>query len=63
MGAYFDEYRAASAASKRIGCPHCGMIHDTTCPRIKAMEYHQDGTIRRVEFHSPASYPVEPPKP
>lgn len=35
-------------------CQHCGMIHDTTCPRIKALDYYQDGTIKRVEFHSPA---------
>jgi hypothetical protein len=35
-------------------CPHCGMIHQTTCPRIKAIEYNQDGvTVKRVEFHAP----------
>lgn len=35
-------------------CPHCGMIHQTTCPRIKAIEYNTDGSVRRVEFHAPA---------
>lgn len=35
-------------------CPHCGMIHQTTCPRIKAIEYNADGiTVKRVEFHTP----------
>jgi hypothetical protein len=35
-------------------CPHCGMIHQTTCSRIKAIEYNTDGvTVKRVEFHSP----------
>lgn len=34
-------------------CPHCGMIHQATCPRIKAIEYNQDGTVKRVEFHAP----------
>lgn len=35
-------------------CPHCGMIHQTTCPRIKAIEYQQDGiTVKRIEFHGP----------
>lgn len=35
-------------------CPHCGMIHQSTCPRIKAIEYHPDGiTVKRVEFHEP----------
>ena len=33
-------------------CQHCGMIHDTTCPRIKAIEYHPDGSTKRIEFHS-----------
>lgn len=33
-------------------CPHCGLIHKTTCARIKAIEYQPDGvTVKRVEFH------------
>jgi hypothetical protein len=32
-------------------CPHCGVGHIGTCPRIKAIEYHLDGTVKRVEFH------------
>lgn len=31
-------------------CPHCGLIHETTCSRIKSIEYHPDGSIKRVEF-------------
>ena len=36
-------------------CPHCSsaggyVIHTGPCPRIKAIEYHPDGTIKRVEF-------------
>jgi hypothetical protein len=34
-------------------CEHCGMIHETTCPRIKAIEYGSDGRVRRIEFHPP----------
>lgn len=34
-------------------CPHCGLIHQTTCPRIKAMEYNPDGSVKRIEFHEP----------
>ncbi len=37
-------------------CDHCGLIHETTCPRIKAIEYNPDGTIRRLEFTVPADY-------
>lgn len=32
-------------------CPHCGCIHSTTCPRIKAIEYGENGMIKRIEFH------------
>lgn len=39
-------------AIKRLSCPHCGTSHTTTCPRIRAIEYHQDGTVKRVEFHT-----------
>lgn len=36
-------------------CPHCGLIHETTCARIKAIEYQDNGvTVKRVEFHAPA---------
>lgn len=34
-------------------CQHCGMTHYQTCPRIKAIEYHDNGTVKRVEFHEP----------
>lgn len=35
-------------------CPHCGLIHETTCHLIKAIEYQPDGvTVKRVEFHGP----------
>jgi hypothetical protein len=33
-------------------CPHCGMIHQTTCPRIKEIEFYPDGiVVKRIEFH------------
>jgi len=38
---------------KPRNCPHCGMIHRTTCPRIAAIEYHPDGSVKRVEFATP----------
>jgi hypothetical protein len=33
-------------------CQWCGLMHKATCPRVSAIEYHQDGTIKRVEFHA-----------
>ena len=37
-------------------CPHCGNIHAIKCPLIKAIEYNQDGTIKRLEFYSQNDY-------
>lgn len=37
-------------------CPYCGLEgapHADTCPRIKAIEYHLGGGIKRVELHEP----------
>jgi hypothetical protein len=36
------------------------MIHQTTCPRVKAIEYNPDGTVRRIEFHGPAAPIIQP---
>lgn len=43
-------------AKNAASCPHCGSIHTTTCPRVSAIEYHPDGTLKRVEFHSPQPF-------
>jgi hypothetical protein len=34
-------------------CVHCGCWHAGACPRVKAVEYHPDGTVKRVEYHEP----------
>ena len=35
-------------------CKWCGIGHlNTKCPLIKAIEYHQNGTVKRVEFMTP----------
>ena len=57
---------STTGAGNYVPCPHCGMAHSGVCPRVRAIEYHQDGvTVKRVEFHSPylvalptADYPV-----
>jgi hypothetical protein len=45
----------ATSTTNTNKCPHCGFIHDFTCPRIKAIDYHPDGTIKHIEFHEPGS--------
>jgi hypothetical protein len=32
-------------------CGHCGGYHNGACPRIKSVEYHPNGTVRRIEYH------------
>lgn len=44
-------------------CEHCGFGHTGTCPRIKAIEYHQNGTVKRVEFHAPQPVIIPMPPP
>jgi hypothetical protein len=52
-----------STASNNGMCPHCGMGHTGTCPRIKAIDYYPDGTTKRVEYHEPkpVAWPMSPP--
>lgn len=45
-------------------CPHCSgpfsaTIHSGACPRVKAIEYHPDGAVKRVELHPEPSPGVE----
>lgn len=41
-------------------CPHCGnLAHEVgQCPRVRAVEYYKDGTLKRVEYHEPAALVV-----
>jgi hypothetical protein len=39
-------------------CPYCGGRHKgIVCPKIRAIEYFENGTVKRVEFHGPQSWP------
>ena len=33
-------------------CPWCSDHHSGRCPMVKAIEYHPNGTVKRVEFVS-----------
>lgn len=43
-------------------CPHCGLIHSTTCPRIASIEY-EHGMVKRITFHRPYATPITTLKP
>jgi hypothetical protein len=34
-------------------CEFCGNHHGKICPSVKAIEYHENGTVKRVEFVRP----------
>lgn len=31
-------------------CRWCNGLHTGTCPKVKAIEYHPNGAVKRVEF-------------
>lgn len=31
-------------------CRYCGMHHGPKCPKVKAIEFHPNGQVARVEF-------------
>lgn len=37
-------------------CKYCGHRHGDLCPQVKAFEYNEDGSIRRVEFFAPVDH-------
>lgn len=39
-----------TAGSEPQKCPHCGDHHPGVCPRVKAIEYRRDGSVKRVEY-------------
>lgn len=62
----------AKTSSATPKCPYCGDASNhmgTKCGLVKAYEYHPDGTVKRVEFMTPADYiqtpifTVPPPPP
>lgn len=54
--------------SQQGACPYCstdyGLIYHSggLCPKIKAIEYRPNGSIKRVEFFAPGDYlqPITP---
>lgn len=39
-----------------INCRFCGQDHGLRCPSVKAVEYFENGHVKRVEFVTPADY-------
>jgi hypothetical protein len=50
-----------ASANPAQSCRWCGGLHGVQCPSVKAIEYHQDGSVKRVEFKSASDYAPWPP--
>lgn len=35
-------------------CYYCGCWHQGVCGRVESIEYHPDGTVKKVTFHAEA---------
>jgi hypothetical protein len=55
--AYVSVPTYTSASTGTAPCQHCGLHHQGVCPRVKAIEYYPDGTVKRVEFKGASDYP------
>ena len=43
-----------------ILCQYCGQSHHSeVCPRVKSIEYHRNGTVKKVELHPLTDQPVQ----
>jgi transcriptional regulator with XRE-family HTH domain len=40
-------------------CQHCKGVHTRACPRVKSVEYHEGGTLARVEYWPDGDWPTE----
>lgn len=48
VGVY--DVMAVEAATPRP-CAYCPNLHAGVCPRIKRIEYHENGSIKAIEFY------------
>lgn len=51
-------YRYVTGGGALKYCEHCGSCHVGVCPRIKMIEYHPNGVIKRVEYHAVEEHQV-----
>ena len=50
-----SQYETTGGSLFQNACPHCSgdfqkVFHSGKCPKIKAVEYYPNGTIKRIEY-------------
>lgn len=53
------EAREVWARFRENRCQHCGATHARACPRVKRLEFHQNGNLASVEFWPAGKWPDE----
>jgi hypothetical protein len=46
-----DDGTAVVPGMKLESCPWCDGSHTGRCPQVKALEYHENGQVKRVEYY------------
>ena len=59
LAAFKRQWEQISVVNVQPPCRWCGAFHGARCPSVAAMEFHQDGTVKRVEFVQPPPIPVD----
>jgi hypothetical protein len=54
-----EQARQVWADFRDNACRHCGGSHPRACPRVRRLEFHQNGNIASVEFWPPGKWPDE----
>lgn len=40
-------------------CPNCRGVHNRACPRVRTVSYHDNGTLRSVEYWPDGQWPQD----
>lgn len=54
-----DRDRVMEYFDKGEACQHCQGIHARACPRVKCVEYQENGSLKRVEYWPDGAWPTE----
>lgn len=55
----FEDCQGTMSGYAGKSCPHCGQYHTAICPRIRALDFFADGTVKRVEYWPPPPIPSQ----
>jgi hypothetical protein len=54
-----DEARDMWVAFRVSRCEHCGGAHARACPRVRRLQFHENGRIAAVDFWPDGKWPSD----